>query len=385
MTENPPVEAETRELTDGEVAEARARCPLTLDAFPPNLRRSLDPASPAAVRMMAAKGLIVGSAREQLSALFFLSYDEDPKISDTARVTAGKANDKLHTGLRDDSLSPVVIDFYASALEGNDTYLEFIVLNQATSDETVARIAAVAEDRTVEVIAQNQLRLLRDERIVRALAQNPKVRVATRDKVLDFCVRSGLVLRDLPAYVEARKRILGEDPEVLRAVEAQEENTAEKLLADYDDKLRDDGERVEEKERLSFTQRVMQMTVSEKIKLATLGNKEARTILLRESNKLVALAAVSSPRITDGEVVSLTNSRTLHEDVMRYICSNREWIRNYQVKVNLVNNPKTPLAVSLKLLPHLHPSDLKVVARNKNIPSTLQTQAKGALMKKGAR
>lgn len=377
MSENP-----TAEIEPGEVTETRAECPLTLDAFPPNLRRSLDPASPGAVRMMAAKGIIVGTAREQLSALFFLSFDADPKISQTARATSGKANDKLHTGLRDDSLLPEVIDFYASALVGNETYLEFIVLNQATSDETVARIAAVAADSTVEVISQNQLRLLRDESIVRALAGNPNVRVATRDKVLDFCVRSGLVLSDLPAYREARIRVLGEDPEALRAAEEQEQNTAEKLMAEYGDKLRDDGERVEDEERLSFTQRVMKMTVSQKIKLASLGNKEARTILLRDGNKLVALAAVQSPRISDGEIVSLSNSRTLHEDVMRFICSNREWVRNYQVKMNLVNNPKTPLGVSLKFLAHLHANELKIVARNKNIPSTLQTQAKGALMKK---
>lgn len=362
-----------------------ASCCVSLDAFAPNLRRSLDPSSPMPVRMMAAKGIIVGSARDQLAALYVLTFDPDPKIVQTARETASKASDKLHTGLRDEDLAPGVLDFYASALEGNETYLEFIVLNATTTDATIARIAASAPERTLEVIAQNQLRLLRDETIVRGLVGNPALRVATRDSVLDFCVRSGLVLRDVPEYLEARRRVLGEDPAALRAAEIKEQETAEKLLSEFGDTLSSEGARVEEAERLSFTQRVMQMTVSEKIKLATLGNKEARTILLRDSNKLVALAAVQSPRITDGEVLALTNSRTLHEDVMRYICSNREWVRNYQVKVNLVNNPKTPLGVSLKFLPHLHPSDLKVVARNKNIPSTLQTQSKQALQKKGAR
>lgn len=376
-------------MSDGTTAESTSQaapvCPVTLDAFPPNLRRSLDPASPVGVRMMAAKGIIVGSARDQLSALYFLTFDPDPKVAETARATAGKPSDKLHTGLRDDDLLPVVLDFYADALAGSDTYLEFIVLNQTTTDETIARLAATSSDRTAELISQNQLRILRDERIVRALVGNPAVRVAIRDGILDFCVRSGLVLDDVPAYREARRRVLGEDPEVLRAAEAREQDTAEKLLEEFGAKLSDEGARVDDAERLTFTQRVMKMTVSQKIKLATLGNKEARTMLLRDGNKLVALAAVQSPRITDGEVLALTNSRTLHEDVMRYICSNREWVRNYQVKVNLVNNPKTPLSVSLKLLPHLHQSELKVVARNKNIPSTLQTQSRMALQKKDVR
>ena len=366
-------------------AESARVCPLSLDAFPPNLRRSLDPSSPAPVRGMAAKGIIVGSARDQLSALFFLSFDQDPKIAETARATAGKASDKLHTGLRDDDLLPEVLEFYARALTGNDTYLELIVLNQTTSDETIARLAETASDRIAEIISQNQLRILRDERIVRALVGNPNVRRATCDGVLDFCVRSGLVLQDLPAYQEARRRVLGEDPEVLREVEAQEQDTAEKILEEFGDTLTDESARVEEDVRLTFTQRVMKMSVSQKIKLATLGNKEARTLLLRDGNKLVALAAVQSPRITDGEVLALTNSRTLHEDVMRYICGNREWVRNYQVKVNLVNNPKTPISVSLKLLGHIHPSELKGVARNKNIASTLQTQARMALQKKDQR
>lgn len=361
---------------------APATCPIALDRFAPALQKSLNPASPAAVRTMAAKGIIVGAPREQLSALFFLTFDPEAKVAETAVQTASKPNDKLHTGLRDDDLHPEVLAFYARVLVQSDTYLELIVLNQATSDETVAAIAGSASDRVLEIVAQNQLRILRDERIVRALVANPTCRAATRDGVLDFCVRSGLVLRDMPEYLEARRRVLGEDPEAEKKAAEAEANSAERVIEEFGEKLTQEDARVEDAERLTFTQRVMKMSVANKIKLATLGNKEARTLLLRDSNKLVALAAVTSPRITDGEVVALSNSRTLHDDVMRYICNNREWLKNYQVKVNLVNNPKCPVGISLKLLGYLHTSELKKVTQNKNIASTLQTQARAMVAKK---
>jgi hypothetical protein len=291
-------------------------------------------------------------------------------------------NDKIHSALRDDELHPAILAFYASVLAGQDVYLEFIALNQAASDETVAAIAASCSERVAEVVSQNQLRILRDERIVRALVGNPATRPSTRDGVLDFCVRSGLVIRDMPEYLEARRRVLGEDPKVHEVLAAAEEHTVEKVIEEFGAAVTDESADVADDQRLTFTQRVMRMSVSQKIKLATLGNKEARTMLLRDSNKLVALAAVTSPRITDGEVLALSKSRTLHEDVMRYITNNREWVKNYQIKVNLVNNPKCPVGISMKFLQHLHPSELKEVARNKNIASTLQTTARQMLAKK---
>ena len=91
------------------------------------------------------------------------------------------------------------------------------------------------------------------------------------------------------------------------------------------------------------------MSVSEKIKLATLGNKEARTILLRDANKLVSMAAATSPRITDGEILSLANSRTVNADVLRYIYSARDFLKVYAIKISLVKNPKVPLPTALKM------------------------------------
>jgi hypothetical protein len=134
--------------------------------------------------------------------------------------------------------------------------------------------------------------------------------------------------------------------------------------------------------KLNMTQRVMRMSVSEKIKLATLGNKEARTILLRDSNKLVCMAAATSPRITDGEILGIASSRTVNADVLRYIYTNREFLRTYTIKITLVKNPKVPLPTALKMMFTLQEKDIKDLARDRNVPQTIQSQAKAWLMKK---
>ena len=134
--------------------------------------------------------------------------------------------------------------------------------------------------------------------------------------------------------------------------------------------------------KLNMTQRILKMSVSQKIKLATLGNKEARTLLLRDGNKLVCMAAATSPRITDGEILSLANSRTAQSDVLRYIYSNREFTKTYAVKASLVKNPKVPLPIALRLMLTLQERDIKDLARDRNVPQTIQSQAKAYLMKK---
>ncbi len=358
-------------------------CPLSLDALPPQFRKHVEPSGKEKMRRMAAKGIIPMPPVEQVKALFILSYDPDPSIRETALETVRGLPEKVLTSVLRSTLPAPVLDFLAAHLGDKPAYVELILLNQNTSDETFERLARTANEKCLTIIAENQLRLLRHPAIIRALHENPNASKALVDRVVDFAVRSGVDLPDLETFKEARRRIFGEE-----APPPQPEETAESLLAAHHEELASEtAEGVEQdedsEERQTLTQKILKMTISEKIKLATLGNKAARSILLRDSNKLVQLAAVTSPRITEGEVIGLTNSRTLPDDVMRVILSNRDWMKNYQVKVNLVNNPKTPVPEALRLLQHLRNSDLKQLARNRNVSNVIRTQAKNLLQKKG--
>ncbi len=358
-----------------------ADCPLTLEALPPNFRKHVDPAAPKPLRGMAAKGLVPMAPTQSATALFMLTFDPDPEIAAQAEKTAAGLPERLlSAALRDADLHPSALDFFARVLAGKETCLEWICLNTGTADDTVARIAGEASEKLCDLISQNQLRLLRSEALLRAVLGNPRALKSTVDETADFAVRSGVRLEDVPALVEARRRIFGEEA---AAAPAEETPSAEQIVETFA-VAEEGGQPIEEGKRLTFTQQVMKMSISQKIKLATLGNKEARTILLRDSNKLVAMAAIQSPRITDGEVLAMANNRTAQDDVLRYICSNREWLKNYQLKLSLVKNPKVPLPTAMRFLPLLRDTDVRELSRSRNVPSGVQNMARAMVAKREA-
>ncbi len=350
--------------------------PLSLEVLPPNLRKHVDPSSPKPLRGMAAKALVPMAPSQLCTTLFCLAFDDEADIAAQARTTAAGLPDRiLAVALRDNSLEPQALDFLAEVLADKEPYLEFICLNTTTPDETVARVAARASAKLAETISQNQLRLLRHEPLLRALLANAGATQATRDSVADFAVRSGVNLPDVPALVEAHRRIFGEAP-------PPEVPTAAEVVEEFQVAEGDEQPPMEEAKRRNLTQRVLVMTVSQKIKLAMLGNKEARTILLRDSNKLVAMAAIQSPRITEGEVNMMAANKIAQEDVLRYIYSSRDWLKFYNIKLALVKNPKVPLGISMKFMGTLMEPDIRELSKSKSVPGTIVNTARQMLAKR---
>jgi hypothetical protein len=127
--------------------------------------------------------------------------------------------------------------------------------------------------------------------------------------------------------------------------------------------------------RQTLLQRLAIMTVSQRVQFAIKGGSEARRTLIRDSNKVVQRAVLQSPRLTDQEVEAFASMSSLTDEILRVIAKNRNFRKNYVVVRNLMNNPKTPLDVSLHMLPILNAIDLKRLCTNKNIPETLRTTA----------
>ena len=128
---------------------------------------------------------------------------------------------------------------------------------------------------------------------------------------------------------------------------------------------------------------IQKMSVFQKIKLARMGNKEARNLLVRDRNKIVAMASVTSPKVTDPEAVNLAQARNVCDDVLRYIANNRDWTKGYQVKLALSMNPRCPLASAMKFVNYLQDKDLKTMMRSKDVPAAISSHARRILMKKG--
>jgi len=138
----------------------------------------------------------------------------------------------------------------------------------------------------------------------------------------------------------------------------------------------------EEERRQTRQVEIQNLSVPEKIKLAMTGDKEARGILIKDSNRQVQEAVLENQRVTDHEIVAIVTSRITNEDILRKVADNRNWVKYYQVRLGLVSNPKTPLPISLKLLDTLTLADLKRLAKSKGIPNVIATSANRLAIKK---
>jgi hypothetical protein len=133
----------------------------------------------------------------------------------------------------------------------------------------------------------------------------------------------------------------------------------------------------------SLHNQIQLMSVSEMVQLGTLGNKEARNILIKNPNRIIVQAVLNSPKITDEEVILFAGNKNLSKEVSVTISNKKEFIKNYRVKVALLNNPKTPLPTAIKFLRHLLPKDLRSIAKSKNVPTVLAKTAIKILENKG--
>jgi hypothetical protein len=130
---------------------------------------------------------------------------------------------------------------------------------------------------------------------------------------------------------------------------------------------------------------ISKMTIPMKIRLAMLGNKFQRSILLRDANRMVAMAAIKAPGVTEMDAARLAGNTSLSDDVISYIANRREWTKLYGVKLSLIQNPKTPMPIAIRFLDHLRDKDLNNIARSKGVPSAISAGAKKRIMQKGGR
>lgn len=123
------------------------------------------------------------------------------------------------------------------------------------------------------------------------------------------------------------------------------------------------------------------MTVLERLKLAMRGTREQRAALVRDPSKMVAVAVISSPKITESEVEAFSKMTTVSDEVLRIIGTNRAWTRNYVIALALTRNPRTPLSLAMQMAPRLTERDMKQVASDRNVPEAVRLVVRKFLTK----
>lgn len=370
--------------------------PFDPTTLPGPVQRIVGDKTPPALRMMAAKGAAPGLRPEQIVlTLVVLARADLAHVEPAAKETAEATLTALPTAIRDAALaahelSPLALDVLADTVSSDVTILERVVTHPALATATALRLAKEGTEAITELVAINEERLLAFPEIIEALYMNKRVRSSTADRVLDLAVRNGKTL-NIPTFKEAAEAIQGElilapdaEPTPDDILFAEAAALAEAIDGEVI-KEDDTGEEVVEEKALPLEQRIRQMTVSQKVRTATLGTAAVRALLVRDKNKLVAAAVIRSPLLQENEAAAFSASRGVSEDVLRLIASNGELVKSHTVKFNLVSNPKTPMAYSLRLLPHLRGDELKKLAKSKNVPGQIAKLAKQELEKKAPR
>jgi hypothetical protein len=354
--------------------------PIPIDAVPERLRRFADPNAPGPAKMMAARGMVPVKGGDLVLLLVQLTADGDAAVSQSATDTLAGLPEGVLLPACEADLPPAVFHEVAHRFATNDEVLARLATNHAVADATIAKISAHCPERITEIISVNQQRLLGAPAIIEALYKNRNTRMSTADRLVELAARHGLEL-NIPMYEELKREILGQlIPEASEEPLPSDDAFSHALAqdADQDAVERDAIEGTEEtkEEFVPLQNQIRNMNTGEKIRMALLGNAAARSILVRDPNRVVAMAAISSPTMSENEAKNAAQSREVSEDVLRYIGRKREWLRSYEIKRHLCNNPKTPLALSMTFLAHLRRNDLRALSRSRGIPSPLKQAAK---------
>lgn len=353
--------------------------------LPDSLRQFTDRDRPKELRFMAAQGLVPATPKDLTLILYYLTLDKDTDVAGEARKTLkGMPSDVISTVLSDTGTQSGLLDYFARNLD-DDGLLHRIALNNAASDDTVAHLAEATHSQSlIELIANNHERVARSDMIVEALSKNPAVTRSTLDAVIEFLK---LYLgRKFPfAGTPQAEEPLEPETDAAPAVDADTilEGVTGSFLDDIeldDELVEDSGEEEDhhapEVHNQSVMVKISMLNIGQKIKLSIMGNREARTILIKDPNRIVSKAVLKNPRLTDSEIVLISQSKIVNEEILREIADSRKWARLYQVKLALVNNPKTPPHVSINLIRQLRDFDLRNLRWNKNLPGVISTAVK---------
>jgi hypothetical protein len=332
--------------------------------------------APREVRLMAARGALPLPPVEIASVLFALMHDDDAQIKTSARDSLEALPDNIMSGVLSGAAHPAVLDHLARAFREDEARTELLALNPVVADSTIAFLAGLPIKNVVEIIANNQERLLRCPGIVDALGANPMTGRSVIDRILSF-----IGLDDGPEEQLVDPESIGDEAarDALRAVLGEDFAEHRQMLIDE----HEGDDEIDTSASGNLYALVQNMSVFQKIKLGRMGNKEARSLLVRDRNKVVALAAVTSPKMTDNELIGIAKSRAVCDEVIRIISMNKDITRNYQVKLALATNPRTPQATAMKFVNYLQDRDLMSIMKSKDVPSNISTHARRILTRKG--
>ncbi|PLX84614.1 MAG: hypothetical protein C0617_07180 [Desulfuromonas sp.] len=283
--------------------------------------------------------------------LFLLGHGRDAEVKSAARQTLAEipANELIPV-VEDPGVHPQLLDFLAKVRLGDGALMARVLSSPVLERGTLLRVAAAAPAQVLSLVVGSGRFDKGDRELTEALLGNAQA------------------APDLKAQLQGPPEEAPPGPEASDGEESGEE-------------FFDEGEEL----NLSKYQLSLEMEVAEKIKVAMTGDKEWRSIFLKDTNKLVCTAALKNPRITEGEVLTLVKNKSSQEELIRLIALNREWVKNREIKKALVMHPRTPPPKALRFMDALTDRDLKNMVRSRSVAQVLVNNARRLLTAKESR
>jgi len=380
---------------------------------------------PESVLNFAAQGLLPVPSEEIIDILVYLIISESKFKEVAAKTLSGYKVSDLIEIVKKDNLMPETYLYFADVSRYDKRIIQALLYNRAVPNKVFEKIAEVGKEDLLDIIVANQIRLLNYPPIIDKLLKNPNLSNDQRRRINEFreeffekvsvgnplfrgmrreeekvIPEEKVIIEEIEEKIEeakieeenlplveeiisAVKKEKGE--EVLEKEEAEqegavEEEVLEELPAEAENLLAPEERR--SKKMISAYNKIMKLTLPEKIQLALLGNREERAILIRDSNKSVAMAVLKSPKLTEVDVEVISTFRQVDPEILQGIANNRKWMKNYNIVLNLVKNPKTPVGTALHLLNRITLTDLKILKNNKNVPEIIRRMAQKIIVEK---
>jgi len=328
------------------------------------LKFILRDATPKNVKIIAARGNAPLPPGEMLEALVHLNRDSDLEIASIASQTLASwpVKDILdQVSSRDCSVT--LLEHFAST-SPSPQLVEIIILNPSTPASVIENLAATVSAAALETLLLNKVRLIESPQIVANIKRNSS---ATAE-----------ILRQLQEleseFFSGKQSEYAVDSEQPKQ-EALTDIWDLESLPEFEDLYLEGLPTDPQAREGALSERLALMTIRQKIQLALLGNRELRSILIRDTNREVSRSVLSSPKLNENEVEAFAAMRNVGDEILREIGNSRKWTRSYNVVINLAKNPKTPPMISQRLLFRLLSRDLMGLARDRSIPEPVRKRA----------
>jgi hypothetical protein len=323
------------------------------------------------VRLMAAQGLLPLTPEDLLEMWADLVRDADEGVREAATKSLAEFPAADLLPIAKDKGTPPALLAWVVTYRGERELREAALQNTSTTDETVEALAPDLPEDLAELVVINQVRLLRRTSLLEALEGNSRLSNDQRRRLNElretFKIGAEPEAPPKPRAAEPAPPPPAPEPEPEPEPEpiSEEEAMVRYLSDDERDKT----------EKVAAVQKIYRMNMKDKLITALKGTREERAILIRDPNQIIATAVLGSPKLSPPEVEAISAMKNVSTDVLRTIGNHRDWTKSGAVIANLVKNPRTPIALSLKHLPRVNPRALKLIAVDRNVPEAIRQQA----------